>query len=81
MKLLCNKFYLNIDSTIRFINKRSILDEILNLRDNRKLSKEAISFVFDSNQQKSRSILTGYNHHHYYIAGLDFTLDPVKHKF
>lgn len=47
MKLLCNKFYLNIDSTIRFINKRSIWNEICHLRDNQKLDKTAIASIFD----------------------------------
>lgn len=81
-RLCADGIFLNVDTATKFIQKRSILDQI-DFQLHRGFTKERVADEFDSSNldYKRRTVITSYNIKSYQVDGLDFSISPRTHFF
>ena len=81
-RLLADGIFLNIDTCTKFINKVTVLEQILQMKDRGK-TWDQIAMIFDSSNLDvpRKTVITSYNTKSYQVDGLDFTKNPDTYSF
>jgi aubergine len=82
-RLLADGIFLNVDTCTKFINKVTVLDQIYQLLDFKKMTKDQVAKIFDSSNVDlpRKTVITSYNTKSYQVDGLDFSKNPDTYSF